>query len=150
MAQNENPEITENLYFWIYDVQIHVGLMFNHYFNFLSVKTEVNKQTNKKQTQFNKSRGASISWKTKIWHMIITVAESFWEWCLLNSFSRVFEITFSYFSILGCLMNFHDFRFFVFRYKAPGKIHLKFLVNACKNVSNLFSFFLSFFVNNHW
>ena len=60
MAQNENPEITENLYFWIYDVQIHVGLMFNHYFNFLSVKTEVNKQTNKKQTQFNKSRGQHL------------------------------------------------------------------------------------------
>ena len=145
MAQNENPGITENLYFWIYDVQMHVGLIFNYYFNFLRVKTEVSKQQQKKQTQFNKSRGVNISWKTKIWHMIITVAESFWEWYHLNSISRVLENTLSYSSILGFLMNFHDFRLLAFRYKTPGKIHLKFLVNACKNVSNLFSFILSFF-----
>ena len=37
-------EITESLYFWIYRVQMHVDLFFNHYFNFLSIKTEVNKQ----------------------------------------------------------------------------------------------------------
>ena len=45
-AQDENQEITENLYFWIYKVQIHVDLLFDHYFNILSVKTGINKQTN--------------------------------------------------------------------------------------------------------
>ena len=41
--QNENPEITENLYFWVFKNQMHMNLFYNHYFNFLSVKTEINK-----------------------------------------------------------------------------------------------------------
>ena len=41
--QNENPEITENLYFCVYKVQMHMDLFCDHYFNFLSLKTEVNK-----------------------------------------------------------------------------------------------------------
>ena len=40
-AQNKNPEITENLYFWIYKAQMHVDLFSDHYFNFLSVKTDI-------------------------------------------------------------------------------------------------------------
>ena len=55
-AQNENPEITENLYFWIYKVQIHVDLLFDHYFNILSLKTGINKQTNKKKTATTKKQ----------------------------------------------------------------------------------------------
>ena len=55
-AQNENPEITENLYFCIYKVQIHVDLLFDHYFNILSVKTGINKQTNKKKTATTKKQ----------------------------------------------------------------------------------------------
>ena len=62
--------------FWIYKVQIHVDLLFDHYFNILSLKTGINKQTKQKknsrnkktkknkkktQTQFNKSRGVRIS-----------------------------------------------------------------------------------------
>ena len=78
----------------------HINLFFDHYFNFLSVKTEINK---KKQTQINKSRGVRIFWKTKIWHIVSKVAELFWERCHLNNISRVLEITFSYFSILGGL-----------------------------------------------
>ena len=97
---------------------MHVDLFFNHYFNFLSVKTEINK---KKQTQFNKSSEVTISWKTKIWHMISMVEESFWEWCHLNNISRVFEITFSYLSILGFLINFLDFQVFVFGYRVQNK-----------------------------
>ena len=46
--------------------------------------------------------------------MISNVAGSFWD---LNSISRAFEVIFSYFSILGFLMNFRDFRVFVFRYR---------------------------------
>ena len=42
-AQNKNPEIKENLYIWVYKVQIHVDLVFDHYFNFLSAKVEINK-----------------------------------------------------------------------------------------------------------
>ena len=74
-APNENPEITENFYFWIYKVQ----------------------------TEVDKSRGVRISWKTNIWHIISKVVELFWERCHLNNISRVLEITFSYFSILGGL-----------------------------------------------
>ena len=42
-AQNENPEITENLYFGVYKVQVHMDLCFDHYFNFLTAKTKTNK-----------------------------------------------------------------------------------------------------------
>ena len=42
-SQNENLEITENLYFWVYKVQIHMDLFFDHFFNFLGAKTEINK-----------------------------------------------------------------------------------------------------------
>ena len=41
--QNENPKITENLYFWVFKNQMHMNLFYNHYFNFLIVKTEINK-----------------------------------------------------------------------------------------------------------
>ena len=37
--QNENPEILENLYFWVYKVHMHMDLFFDHYFNFLCAKT---------------------------------------------------------------------------------------------------------------
>ena len=42
-AQNENPEITENPYFWVYKIQMNVELLFDHYFKFLSTKTEIYK-----------------------------------------------------------------------------------------------------------
>ena len=41
--QNKNPEITENLYFWVYKVQIHMDLFSDHYFNFLCAKTKIKK-----------------------------------------------------------------------------------------------------------
>ena len=37
-AQNENLEITENLYVWVRKVRIHADMFFDHYFNFLSAK----------------------------------------------------------------------------------------------------------------
>ena len=40
---NENLEITENLYFWVHKVQMHMELFCDHYFNFLGVKTKINK-----------------------------------------------------------------------------------------------------------
>ena len=42
-AQNEKPEITENFYFRFYNAPMHVDLSFDHYFNCLSVKTDINK-----------------------------------------------------------------------------------------------------------
>ena len=42
-AQNENSEIMENLYFLVYNTPIHVDLCLDHYFNCLSVKTDINK-----------------------------------------------------------------------------------------------------------
>ena len=33
----------ENLCFWVYKVQMHMNLFFDHYFNFLSAKTKTNK-----------------------------------------------------------------------------------------------------------
>ena len=42
--ENENPEISENLYYWVYKVQMGMNLFFDHYFNILSAKTEINKK----------------------------------------------------------------------------------------------------------
>ena len=42
-TQNENSEITENLYFLVYNTPMHVDLCFDHCFNCLSVKTDINK-----------------------------------------------------------------------------------------------------------
>ena len=52
-VQNKNPEITENLCFWNYNVQTHVDLFFNFYFTFLSDKTEINKKNNKSLNWIN-------------------------------------------------------------------------------------------------
>ena len=41
----------ENFYFWIYNIQMHVDLFFDHYFNFLSVKTGINNSNNKKKNR---------------------------------------------------------------------------------------------------
>ena len=51
--QNKKPEITENLYFWIYNDQMHADLFFDLYFNFLRVKTEINKKNNKRLNLIN-------------------------------------------------------------------------------------------------
>ena len=39
----------------------------------------------------------------------------------MNNISRVFEVTYSYFSILGVLMGLQDFRVFVLGYRAQNK-----------------------------
>ena len=55
--EDENPEITENFYFWIYKVQMHVDLFFHHYFNFLSVKTEINNNNKKNRLKLTNLEG---------------------------------------------------------------------------------------------
>ena len=42
-SQNEKPEITENLYFWVYKVLMHMDLFFDDYFNFLGAKNKIDK-----------------------------------------------------------------------------------------------------------
>ena len=54
-------------------------------------------------------------------YMISNVTGSLWGWCHLNSISIVFKVTFSYFNILGFLMNFRDFRVFVFKYRSQNE-----------------------------
>ena len=43
-GQNENAEFTENLYFKVYNAQIHVDLFFDPYFSWLGVKTDIDKK----------------------------------------------------------------------------------------------------------
>ena len=42
-AQKENLEITENLYFLVYNTPMHVNLCFDLCFNCLSIKTDINR-----------------------------------------------------------------------------------------------------------
>ena len=53
--------------------------------------------------------------------MFSNVAKSLYIWYHLNNISRVFEVTYSHFSILGFLMGFRDFRVFVFGYMAQNE-----------------------------
>ena len=41
--ENENPKIRENIDFWVYKVRMDMNLLFDHYFNVLNAKTEINK-----------------------------------------------------------------------------------------------------------
>ena len=41
--QNKTPEITENLYFWFYKVQMDLDLFFDYYFSFVNAKAEISK-----------------------------------------------------------------------------------------------------------
>ena len=63
--------------------------------------------------------------------------------------SIVLEITFSYFSILGFLMNFHDFQVFVFGYRAQKENpeiteNLYLLKNRKKTVNLFFDHYCNF------
>ena len=51
--ENENMEITENLSFWVDKVQMDMDLYFDLYFNFLAVKTEINKSNNERLNLIN-------------------------------------------------------------------------------------------------
>ena len=108
---------------------MNVNLFFNHYFNFLSVKSEANNNEKKthtqRKTQFNKSRGVRISWKTKMWHMI----KHGWIILRIIPFEQYFKSFWNYvviFQYLGFLMNFRDFRVFVFGYRALNEHQEKF------------------------
>ena len=42
-AKSRNLEITDNLYFQVDNAQMHAGLFFDLYFDFLTVETDINK-----------------------------------------------------------------------------------------------------------
>ena len=118
--QNQNPEITENLYFWVYKVEMDMDLFFHLYFNFLSVKTVINKNNNKWLNLINLERSDALkrqkydTWLA-IWlnHFDIEVIwEAFREFLKLNSHMSVFW---------GFLMNFFDIPVFVFGYRSQNE-----------------------------
>ena len=96
--ENENPEITENLYFWVYKVQMDMDLFFDLYFNFLSAKTEINKNNNKRLNLINLDGSKALKrQKYDTWlaisldHFEIDVIwEAFREFLKLNSHISVF------------------------------------------------------------
>ena len=47
--ETKNRISQKNFIFWIYQAQINGGLLFDHYFNFLSAKTD----THKNRAQFD-------------------------------------------------------------------------------------------------
>ena len=56
--ESENPEITENLCFWVDKVQIDMDLFFGLYFNFLTVKTKIDKNNNERFNLIIKLEGS--------------------------------------------------------------------------------------------
>ena len=97
-GSKRKPKITDNLYFWVYKVQMNVDLFFGHYFNFLSTKTKIYKYKfnfiNLDRLEALK-RQALGSWLGILLnHIDIYV---FWR------ISQVFEAAFSYFSIMAFL-----------------------------------------------
>ena len=108
--------LTENLYFQLYEVPMYVDLCFDHYFNCLSIKTDISKN----RLNFICPEG-SKAFKTQI-------TAAWWAMWLnhfgiisFESISRVFEVTYSHFSFLGFLMNFRDFWVFVFGYRPQNE-----------------------------
>ena len=99
--------------FWIYKAQMNVGLFFDHYFNFLSVKTDTHTHTHKTGSVWLNQRVKRFV-NPNTCYMTNSVAEWFWVWCHLNSISTLFEAALSYYSIMAFLWNFRDFRVFVF------------------------------------
>ena len=50
----------ENLYFWVYKVEMDMDLFFDLYFNFVSAKTEINKNNKKRFNLINLKRSDAL------------------------------------------------------------------------------------------
>ena len=109
-AQNKNSEIMENLYFLVCNTPMHVDLCFDHYFNCLSIKTDINKNA----LNFIYSEGS------KAFKIQIAAAWLALWWNHFN-FDVIWTFQYSHFSISGFLMGFRDFRVFVFGYRAQNE-----------------------------
>ena len=79
------------------------GLFFDHYFNFLSAKTEINKN------ELNLIDGLE-DLKRRICGYVIC-----------RTSQLLFEATLSYFSIVAVLYNFRDLRVFAFGYRTQNE-----------------------------
>ena len=84
--QNENPEITENLYFLVYE------LCFDHYFSCLSVKIEISK--NGLNLIYSEVLKAFKTHITAAW--LAMWLNHFWIHVVWNSISTVLRATFSF------------------------------------------------------
>ena len=98
------------LYFLVYKAQIPLDLFLDYFNNFLSVKTEVNKNG------FNfinlETPNALVKQIPAIWlAMWLTHFKFDVIWTALQ---LVFEATFSHSSVIAFLNDFYDFRVFVF------------------------------------
>ena len=102
--------------FWIYKVQMNVGLFLITISTFWVLKLTQSKTGSIWLIQRVKG---FLNPNTS--YMISNVAGSFWVWCHLNSILRVFEVTFSYFSVLVFFMNIGDFRVLVFGYRPENE-----------------------------
>ena len=100
--QNENPEITENLYFWVCKVEMDMDPFLYLYFNFLSVKTEIKKNYNKRLNFINLEgskalkRQIAATWSAmQLNHFEMMSFEQyfkgFWSYILTFQFFGVFD-----------------------------------------------------------
>ena len=104
-------EITDNLYFQVDNAQMHVGLFFDNYFDFLSVETDINKS---RLNLINLEESEAIKR-----HIPAT-----WLTICLNHFE--FDVIWKVFQLLMMLnfqflYNFHDFRVFAFGYRVQNE-----------------------------
>ena len=95
-AQNENLEITENLYFQVYDALMHMDLFFDHSFNSFSVKINLNKKglysICPEGSKDFKTQIAAAWWAMLLNHFEIDVIwEAFQEFLKLHSHISVFR-----------------------------------------------------------
>ena len=111
-AKNENPEITENLYFLVYNTPMHVDLCFDHHFNCLNVKTDKNKNglnlIYSEGSKAFKTQLAAAMWLNHCGFDVI--------WTAFQGFLKLRT-----FSILEFLMGFRDFRVFIFGYRTQNE-----------------------------
>lgn len=98
-TQKHNLKITGNLFWGVYKVQMHVDLFFDDYFNFLSIKTEINRDG----LNLKKLEGSEVlkTWLPAPWLGIWL--NHFKGVCHSNSISTFFEAIFSWFSIMASL-----------------------------------------------
>ena len=143
--QNENPKITENLCFSSSKVQMDMDLFFDHYFNFLSAKTGINKDElnliNLGGLEALKRQLLGAWLGIWLYHFEIDIIRR--SWCYIKCSMMLHLMLHSHISVLRLLSRvFRDFRVFVFGRKAENEIpeiteNLYFSVFSSQTLSNL-------------
>ena len=132
--QNENPEIRGNLYFWVYKVQMHMDLFFDHYFNVLGAKTKINKNV---LNLIKQTPGAWLMWF--IFGLMWFEEHLNWFWSYI--------LIIQYYNVFVAFLCFPSFRICMYYSKRKLGNHGKFLCYhfLSQTLSNLlfcFSFFI--------